>query len=110
MNQEYVAFTRSTAVYKDACTGKNEELFYLALGLTSEAGEVAGVIKRILREGAWNTQSREKLTFELGDVLWYLTRLCDSLGLELDDIAELNMDKLSSRKERGTIMGYGDKR
>lgn len=47
---------------------------------------------------------------ELGDVLWQLSGLCSVLGLELQDVAQANLDKLASRKERGKIEGNGDNR
>ncbi len=47
---------------------------------------------------------------ELGDVLWYLTQICTELGLTLEEVAETNIAKLSSRQERGKIRGDGDNR
>jgi NTP pyrophosphatase (non-canonical NTP hydrolase) len=51
-----------------------------------------------------------ELAKELGDVLWYIAVLAYDLGLSLDDIAEMNLKKLTSRKARGTITGRGDNR
>lgn len=98
---DYQAFTRSTAIYP-----KNKALEYLTLGLASEAGEVAGVVKKHIRDG----KSLEGLCSELGDVLWYITRLADELGLNLQDVIDQNVEKLSSRKERGVLGGSGDYR
>ena len=47
---------------------------------------------------------------ELGDVLWYLANLANDLGYSLSEIAENNIEKLESRKERGVIQGSGDNR
>lgn len=47
---------------------------------------------------------------ELGDVLWYLAMSADALGYSLSEIADMNLDKLRGRKERGTIGGSGDER
>ena len=47
---------------------------------------------------------------ELGDVLWYLTRSANELGYSLVDVAEINLIKLTSRKERGVLQGSGDER
>lgn len=47
---------------------------------------------------------------ELGDILWQLSGLCHVMGYTLDDIAESNLAKLASRKERGVIDGNGDNR
>jgi NTP pyrophosphatase (non-canonical NTP hydrolase) len=47
---------------------------------------------------------------ELGDVLWYVAQLASELGLELDEIAQTNLDKLLSRQRRGVLSGDGDDR
>jgi NTP pyrophosphatase (non-canonical NTP hydrolase) len=47
---------------------------------------------------------------ELGDVLWYLSVLASKVGLTLEDVANLNMEKRQTRKENGTERGCGDKR
>ncbi len=100
--QDYQEFTRTTAIYP-----KNEALKYLGLGLTSEAGEVAGKIKKMIRDGGLDTVATID---ELGDVLWYVTRLCDELGFTLADVFSKNHIKLSSRKERNVLKGSGDVR
>lgn len=83
-------------------------LNYYFLGLAEEAGEVAGLRKRFLRDEG-NTDYNT-LTKELGDVLWYLAMLADKYGIKLEDVAELNLIKLLDRKKRGTITGKGDNR
>lgn len=89
------------------------KIIYPALGLGNEAGEVQGKIKKWLRGDDGETMSEERkevLKGELGDVLWYLASLAADLGLELEDIAQCNIDKLRSRQERGTLQGDGDTR
>lgn len=97
---EYVAFPDSYTIT------------YPALGLASEAGEVCDKIKKAIRD-------RKTLSFaelpsmvapEIGDVLWYCAVLCSNLGLELEEVAGGNIDKLKSRKERDVIKGSGDDR
>ncbi len=85
---------------------------YPTLGLVNEAGEVAGKIKKIFRDkgGMIGEADRQALKGELGDVLWYLAQICTELDLSLGDVAEANIEKLSSRLERGVIGGEGDKR
>lgn len=87
-------------------------LLYPALGLGSEAGEVLGKIKKIIRDhdGILTNQMLDNLKNELGDVLWYLTILADYLELDLEEIAEQNISKLADRKARGVIAGSGDNR
>lgn len=98
----YTEFTRTTAIYP-----KEQALEYLGLGLVSEAGEVAGKLKKRIRDGAMDVDA---LAAEIGDVYWYLSRLCDEIGIAPGTILRQNMEKLSSRKERGTIGGSGDVR
>ena len=87
-------------------------VIYPTLGLTNEAGEVAGKIKKIFRdkEGIIGEDQRQALKSELGDVLWYLAQVCSELNLSLDEVAESNISKLLDRLERGTIKGDGDQR
>jgi len=105
--QEYLNVTNQTAIYPEAGTGSNLELYYLSLGLTSEAGEVAGKVKKLIRDGKLDIGN---LAYELGDVFWYLVRLCDSIGYSPEDILTINANKLLKRKEAGTIQGSGDHR
>ena len=83
-----------------------------ALGLTGEAGELADKIKKVYRDkdGVFDDNERVAIAKELGDVLWYLTRLGATLGFSLKDIADMNIAKLASRATRGKIGGSGDER
>lgn len=47
---------------------------------------------------------------EVGDVLWYVATMANDLGISLESIAEMNIEKLKSRKARGVIGGSGDNR
>jgi NTP pyrophosphatase (non-canonical NTP hydrolase) len=105
---DYQNKSRKTARYPAI----GHPVIYPTLGLTNEAGEVAGKIKKIFRDknGVIGEEEREALKGELGDVLWYLAQICTELGLSLDEVAEHNIEKLYSRLERGTIGGDGDNR
>ena len=85
---------------------------YVVLGINGEAGEVAEKWKKILRDSDGYLAMDQQLAIkkELGDVLWYLSRCCYEFGLTLDEVAEANIEKLRSRKERGVIGGSGDDR
>jgi NTP pyrophosphatase (non-canonical NTP hydrolase) len=109
---EYMEATRETAVYPDAMEGTVDAILYVGLGLASEAGEVAGELKRIVRDDAGTVTLRrtERLVKEIGDALWYAARLADELDLDLDDIAETNIARLLERKKHGTLKGEGDDR
>jgi NTP pyrophosphatase (non-canonical NTP hydrolase) len=104
---DYQHAARRTAVY-----ARRDQVIYPALGLASEAGEVAGKIKKVLRDadGDFDRAPLAAIKDELGDVLWYVAVLAADLGLSLDDIATTNLAKLGARMERGTIGGAGDQR
>jgi NTP pyrophosphatase (non-canonical NTP hydrolase) len=82
-----------------------EAMQYVALGLNGEAGEVAEQIKKAMRnDGGELTPERiESLKKEAGDVLWYLTRLAAELDTTLEEIAQINVEKLMNRKEKGNL-------
>src|SRR5210317_188110 len=92
---------------------KDKALEYLALGLTSEAGEVAGKVKKLIRDGAdMEGYELKKIAIasEIGDVLWYCAMMAKEVGIPLNEIMKENLKKLHSRKERGTLSGSGDDR
>ena len=92
---------------------KNQALEYLALGLTSEAGEVAGKVKKLIRDGE-DVEGFElkkmAIASEIGDVLWYCAMMAKEVGVPLNEIMKENLKKLHGRKERGTLQGSGDDR
>jgi NTP pyrophosphatase (non-canonical NTP hydrolase) len=104
---EYQRLSRSTARYP-----RQEALTYPALGLAGEAGEFADHAKKVIRDdgGEVTPQRREAMAKELGDVLWYVAQLASELGLELEQVAHDNLDKLLSRQRRGVLSGSGDDR
>ena len=105
---DYQQRSRATAVYP----GAGDNLVYPALGLAGEAGEAAENIKRVLRDdgGRLTDERRAALEKELGDVLWYVAQLATEAGLDLDRIAQGNLDKLLSRQRRDMLTGSGDER
>ena len=78
--------------------GKDANLQHALLGLAGEVGEVIEPYKK-----HWFTPDRivelnkEELTKELGDVLYYLCRIADEEGLDMQDVIEANVDKLETR-------------
>jgi NTP pyrophosphatase (non-canonical NTP hydrolase) len=104
---EYQRLSRRTAEYP-----REAWLAYPALGLAGEAGEVAEHAKKAIRDdgGELSTERREKMAKELGDVLWYVAQLASELELDLDEVAQANLDKLLSRQHRGVLSGSGDDR
>ena len=105
---EYQQRSRATAVYP----GAGHDLTYPALGLCGEAGECAEKVKKAIRDdgGVLSDERRAALAAELGDVLWYLAQLATEAWLDLDELAEENLAKLLSRRDRGVLQGSGDAR
>ena len=105
---EYQKAAQKTAIYP----GKGENLYYPALGLNGEAGEVADKIKKIMRDkgGEISGEDRMSLALELGDVLWYVADLAHEIGMTLEIVGDINIRKLTSRARRGMIGGEGDNR
>jgi NTP pyrophosphatase (non-canonical NTP hydrolase) len=105
---EYQELSRRTATYPDA----GDNIVYPTLGLAGEAGEVAEKVKKLLRDddGVMSRERREALAGELGDVLWYVAQVATEAGLDLEEIAQGNLDKLLSRQQRGVLSGSGDSR
>ena len=98
----------------------------MSLGLVSEVGELAGKVAKAVRKeeimleqndifynGSHPTKDagselHKGLIGELGDVLWFVSGICNVLGLPLEDVADANIAKLAERKKNGTIIGNGD--
>jgi NTP pyrophosphatase (non-canonical NTP hydrolase) len=94
------AFTTATA--------ESQNIYYMTMGMTGEAGEIANKIKKVMRDG--KKLDIEDMKHELGDVLWYVAGLATLLNISLEDVADSNIHKLASRKARGVIGGSGDNR
>jgi NTP pyrophosphatase (non-canonical NTP hydrolase) len=112
------------------CMPSCDNMAYMLLNLVAEVGELAGkVAKPIRREEAcfrdnlltpahlWEEDDMmafqdmvQEMAYEAGDVLWQLSGVVKRLGFTLEEVAQLNLDKLASRRERGKIDGNGDHR
>lgn len=81
---------------------------YVLLNLSAEVGEFMGHLAKAIRD---QTQvDVDILAKELGDILWHVSALCDDMGISLDAVAMMNLDKLESRRIRNQITGSGDNR
>ena len=105
-------------------------LAYVGLKLNGEAGEFAEHVGKAMRDddlivdatgntdevprhilfGSLTQERRIALTKEAGDVLWYLSTICNELGIALSDVAHGNLTKLCDRGERDMLQGSGDDR
>lgn len=116
------------------CMPSCENISYMLLNLVGEVGEFSSKIAKAIRKkqvsiGGSSSINRncftvrndspetidfdiltfdEELKKEAGDILWQLSGLCSVMGWSLDDIAQMNLDKLAARKAAGTIDGDGD--
>ena len=118
------------------CMPSSKNFSYMFLNLVGEVGEFASKVAKGIRKEhcsiglepniadaydianettaneLWQflgfEERLEELKKEAGDILWQLSGLCSVMGWSLDDIAQMNLDKLAARKEAGTIDGNGD--
>lgn len=102
---EYQQRAVRTAIYPS-----HVSILYPLIGLSNEAGEALGKMKKILRGDKTLPETHADLVAEVGDVLWYVAAAARDLGMTLEEVAKLNIDKLESRALRNKIMGDGDNR
>lgn len=101
--------------------------FYLALGLTGKVGDISNKLKKFWRDKYYTNAIEDDLMMaaarrmfkrgeldgirkELGDTLWYIAAIADSLGMKLSEVAYQNLSKCKKRVETGTLHGTGDDR
>jgi NTP pyrophosphatase (non-canonical NTP hydrolase) len=103
---DYQEFTELTDV-------SSKEIHYYVLKLNGEAGEVADKLGKLMRGDYENVppeEFRKQLALELGDVMWYIARLASVLDMTLEDVAQMNIEKLADRQARDVLKGSGDSR
>lgn len=110
---EYQKVSSQTAIYPGQ--GTPVGLAYVALKMNGEAGEFAEHVGKAMRDeglmdGVLDPFRRELLIKEIGDVLWYLGAASRELGIKLEDVANLNIQKLQDRQRRNILQGSGDER
>ena len=103
---EYQDKTRDTWLAQDPVT----DIQRCLLGILGEAGELAEINKKRCRGDFETREYIEKEKKELGDLLYYIARYSSLKGYYLEKIAQDNLKKLASRKERGKIKGSGSSR
>ena len=104
---DYQNHALETAIYP-----KQYKVIYPALGITGEAGECSDKVKKVIRDnnGEFTDDRKREIAKEIGDVLWYCAALAHDIGYTLNEVGEMNVEKLNSRKERNKINGSGDNR
>lgn len=65
------------------------------LGLSGETGELLDMVKKwVFHNKPFDEDHAKK---ELGDVMWYVAMIAESMGWQLDEIMQMNVDKLKAR-------------
>lgn len=87
--EEYMKFQKSTEI-------KELDLKYMALGLGGEVGEVLNEIKKLERDdnNIMTPQRKQKIIEEMGDVLWYMSAICNRINTNFHELVKNNADKL----------------
>ena len=68
------------------------------MGMSGESGEALDIVKKIMFQGhELNEETKEHLIRELGDVLWYVATTAEALGVPLETVMQVNVDKLRAR-------------
>lgn len=119
---EYQSLTKETEIYSEAASRfallpADEQMPWLQLAycvgkLNGEAGEAAEIVFKAFRgdAGHLSDEQKAKLQKELGDCMWYIARIADLIGVSLEEVMKQNIEKLTDRKTRGVVHGYGDER
>lgn len=104
---KFSEYQKAAIVTKKPWDNKMMELAYCGLGLAGEAGETVDMIKKhFVGSKSFDTERIEQLKYEMGDVLWYIACLSDAMDFDMDEIAQMNINKL--RKRHGdSYSGYG---
>lgn len=90
----------------------NPEWMYYVLGIGGETGELLEKIKKLFRDsdGYPRMDQKKDILKEMGDIMWYMARLCDQLGMPFSHVPKMNIKKLFSRMDRNKLQGDGDNR
>ena len=84
-----------------------ERLLTAGVGINAEGGEFLEIIKKMVFQGkAWNSDNREHLIIELGDIMWYVAQATMALGISMEDVLDTNIKKLAKRYPEGTFDSY----
>ena len=100
-SRDFVAFS-DRVVALDEKGANIERLLTGAVGINAEGGEVMEIVKKLLFQGKpWNEETTYHLKRELGDVMWYVMQCLIALETDMDEIVEMNIEKLKKRYPGG---------
>ena len=82
-------------------------LMTAAFGISAEAGEFTEVVKKMFLQGKPYTEENAfHLKRELGDIMWYVAQACMALDTNIEEILQMNFEKLSARYPEGSFDVY----
>jgi len=93
--KEYQKFCKKTA---KKFNNREKEIMTWGLGISGEAGDVAGCIKKTFSHG---DNQKNGIKENLGDTLWYIAMICDFFRWNLEDVMKENITKLKKRHPKG---------
>ena len=100
-SRDFIAFS-DRVVSLDQKGANIERLLTGAVGINSEGGEIMEIVKKLIFQGKkWDDETIFHLKRELGDVLWYVTQCLIALDVSIDEIVDMNVDKLKKRYPGG---------
>lgn len=106
---DYQDRAEETAIFPDELPDfVNTGQVYTVLGQAGESGEISEKMKKAIRED--DEQYIQEMRDEVGDVLWYLSQVCEEFDWDMGDVAQENIEKLQDRQRRGKLEGKGDSR
>ena len=81
-----------------------ERLLTAAVGMSAEAGEFTEIVKKIVFQGKpVNQENLFHLKRELGDIMWYVSQACIGLDISLEEVIQMNFEKLVARYPEGSF-------
>ena len=105
-SKDAVAFMNRIQDMKEQKT-EMHRLLTGAVGMCSEGGEFLEIVKKMIFQGKpWDEANIRHLKIELGDIMWYVAQCCMALDVPLEEITDMNIDKLSKRYPNGTFQEY----
>ncbi len=93
--KKYQEFCKTTT---KKFNNQEKEIMTWGLGISGEAGDVAGCIKKTFSHG---NDQKQGIKENLGDTLWYIAMICNFFGWKLEDVLNENIVKLQNRYPQG---------
>ena len=97
---DYPKFVDSLRAYNDRM-GLSGDILHSAVGISGEGGELLDHIKKVIWQG--HCIDCDYVIKELGDILFYLTSMCNCVGTNIDEVRKLNIEKLTKRYPDGVF-------